>query len=81
MGKVDDTALRALAKKHGLTGTYRVWSEGERAYAWARAFKDGKHAANVGSNRLDTEQAVFDFVVDLVRRELERKPMRGSNVK
>lgn len=80
MGKVDDSALRAVAKKHGLTGKYRVWSKGDRAYAWGEAVKDGAPAGGFSSNGLDTEQGVFDFVVDLLREHIEAKPGGGSNV-
>lgn len=81
MGKVDDSALRAVAKKHGLTGKYRVWKEGRRAYAWVEALKGGKPAGRFASNGLWPEQDVFDFVVDLLREHIEAKPGGGSNVR
>lgn len=81
MAKVGDSAVRALAKKHGLTGKYRVWKEGRRAYAWVEALKDGEPAGRFGSNGLWPEQDVFDFVVDLLRKHLEAKLGGGSNVR
>lgn len=75
---VDDRALRAMAADHGLTGKYRVWREGERAYAWVKAFRNGEPAGGFASNSLRPEQDVFDFVVELLRKRIEDDARRGK---